>query len=436
MNQFRNDLSSPGLWLSIKDCFNGIRDPRLGNGNTEIPLPSALMAVCAMFALKYPSLLQFEQKRADPTIAHNLKSMFHVSHTPSDTQMREILDKVFPEELQTAFDVVLTKAQRGKVLEGYKFLDRGYLLSVDGTGYFDSSEVRCESCCVKEKKDGTFRYYHQFLPAVLVHPEQKQVFPIRAEPITKQDGEGKNDCEQNAVGRLLKGIRASHPKLRLVVVLDALYGNGPRIGEITGLGMDFIIVVKERENSALFRQAKMYTDTDEATVFQVKDEKEMVHQFRFKNDVWLNGEFKQKVNFLEYFGYPKIGQPIHWAWITNIPITKENAMDIMRGGRARWRIENETFNTLKNQGYHFEHNFGHGYKNLSTNFALLMLLAFTVDQLLEHCCKVFQAAKEVCHSRIVLWETMRNNFRVFAFNTWEDFFHSIIYKKKIFYDSS
>jgi len=52
----------------------------------------------------------------------------------------------------------------------------------------------------------------------------------------------------------------------------------------------------------------------------------------------------------------------------------------MRAGRARWKIENEAFNTLKNQGYQFEHNFGHGQQQLSVVLALLMMLAFLVDQ--------------------------------------------------------
>ena len=51
---------------------------------------------------------------------------------------------------------------------------------------------------------------------------------------------------------------------------------------------------------------------------------------------------------------------------------QHNLLRVMRGARARWKIENETFNTLKNQGYHFEHNFGHGYRHLSTVFAHLM----------------------------------------------------------------
>jgi hypothetical protein len=46
----------------------------------------------------------------------------------------------------------------------------------------------------------------------------------------------------------------------------------------------------------------------------------------------------------------------HFAWVTDLTITEENAPTLVAGGRARWKIENETFNTLKNQGYHFEHN--------------------------------------------------------------------------------
>lgn len=108
-----------------------------------------------------------------------------------------------------------------------------------------------------------------------------------------------------------------------MVLLDALYGNGPRIKEITDLGMDFIIVIKDKDNSTLFQQARMYTKFNEATVFEVKDEAKMVHQFRFKNEIWLSSVLKCKVNFIEYFDYHKVGTPIHWAWVTNIPITKE-----------------------------------------------------------------------------------------------------------------
>ena len=83
-----------------------------------------------------------------------------------------------------------------------------------------------------------------------------------------------------------------------------------------------------------------------------------------------------------------------FTWITDIKITESNVYDLMRGGRTRWKIENETFNTLKNQGYQFEHNFGHGNKNLNVVFTMLMFLAFAIDQLQQISCTFFQAALE------------------------------------------
>ncbi len=218
---------------------------------------------------------------------------------------------------------------------------------------------------------------------------------------------------------------------------DGLYSKGLYIKAIRELNMDFIIITKESDHEALFQQIRMYSEFNEIHTFTTKENEEFIHEFRFKNQVLLNGSSDQKVNFLEYWKYElKTHKKKHWVLVTSIKITEDTVMDLMRGGRARWCIENQTFNTLKNQGYHFEHNFGHGYRNLSTNFALLMLLAFAIDQLQEHCCRIFKKALEKNHSRIVFWETMRSRFLTFLFQSWEDFFHSLAFKKVMIYDSS
>jgi hypothetical protein len=53
------------------------------------------------------------------------------------------------------------------------------------------------------------------------------------------------------------------------------------------------------------------------------------------------------------------------SWITDIEMNKTNVIAMTKAGRCRWKIENECFNPLKNQGHHLEHNYGHGDKNLS-----------------------------------------------------------------------
>jgi hypothetical protein len=128
--------------------------------------------------------------------------LFGIGQIPSDTQTREILDPLDPEHLRPVFGDVFRQLQRGKALEPFAFYNGCYLLALDGTGYFSSQQIHCPSCQVKEHKNGTVTYEHQMLAAVLVHPDLKEVIPLAPEPIQKQDGSTKNDCERNAARRL------------------------------------------------------------------------------------------------------------------------------------------------------------------------------------------------------------------------------------------
>ena len=133
------------------------------------------------------------------------------------------------------------------------------------------------------------------------------------------------------------------------------------------------------------------------------------------------------VNFLEYWQVDKNNRITKFSWVSDLEITKENAEAIMRAGRARWKIENETFNTLKNQGYNLGHNYGLGQKNLSAVFAILMLLAFLVDQVQQMSCWLFQAAWKKLGSKRALWELMRNIFRMHLVDSMETIFRVMVY---------
>jgi hypothetical protein len=86
----------------------------------------------------------------------------------------------------------------------------------------------------------------------------------------------------------------------------------------------------------------------------------------------------------------------------------------MQGGRARRKIENETFNTLK-----------HGNLYLHTVFAFLMMAAFAIDQIQEAACGLFQAALKWRKTRKAVWERMKSYFSFFIVNSWEDLFRAI-----------
>lgn len=397
----RQDLGSDALIKNIKSSFSQIPEHR---SNPTISLSDNLMSGFALFSTKSSSLLDFDKKRLDDPFIQNMKNLYGIDKVPCDSTMRETLDKVEPVALKPAFKEVFRALQRGKCLEQYSYLNNAYLIALDGTGYFSSKTVHCSQCLTKvSKATGETTYHHQMVGAVLIHPDNKVVLPLFPEPIIKQDGATKNDCERNAVRRWLGNFRTDHPKLKVIITEDGLSSNAPHIKDLISYNCSFILGAKPSDHKFLFED--VHLRSNEVTSFEEKA-LGIVHRYRFLNNVQLNASTDEKVNFIEYTEI-KNGKVQNFTWVTDIEITQDNAKEIMRGGRARWKIENETFNTLKNQGYNFEHNFGHGHKNLSNILALLMFLAFAVDQVQLLTNQVFQALKQKCRTSYALWEQLR-----------------------------
>lgn len=417
----KQQLSARGMLAKVRSIFENIpnppRDPR--GLKSEISLVDCLMSALAVFGLKFPSLLQFDEHSDANLVKHNLKTLYQVENAPDDTNMRQRLDKVDPRSLRPAFTAIFSLLQRGKVLEEYKFLEEYLLVACDGTGMFSSESVHCENCCEKHHKDGRVTYYHQMLGAVVVHPDQKEVFPLCPEPISKPDGSTKNDCEQNAMQRLLQDFQREHPHLKVVFTEDALSAKGPYLKRIKEVGAHFIVNVNPTGNPSLFEWLK-------GVALQKKTitTKTETIELNFYNGVPINdSNHDLQVNFIDCIIRNKKGKVTgHFSWVTDILVTLDNVYQLSRGGRARWSIENETFNTLKNQGYQFEHNFGHGYKHLSHVFGLLMFLAFLIDQSQQRCCGLFRAALEKMRRKRYFWERLRSVFSEFYVDSWGDIF--------------
>jgi hypothetical protein len=269
------------------------------------------------------------------------------------------------------------------------------------------------------------------LGAAIIHPDVREVIPLMPEPIVKQDGTSKNDCERNAAKRFIAKLRQDHPHLTFIVTEDSLSSNAPHIETLQAHGLHYILGVKEGDHAYLFHQVQAAEQAGRVTYDERHDRVAgLVHRFRFVNDVPLNeSNADVRVNFIEYWeiGADKVQ---HFSWVTDLRVNKRNVFHLMRGGRARWKIENETFNTLKNQGYNFEHNYGHGTKNLSVVFAMVMMLAFLVDQTQQLCCALFQAAWAKLGSKRLLWERMRALFYAYALASMRQLLEALFYGLK------
>jgi hypothetical protein len=419
----RKHLSADGLHTLLRAAFKKIPDHR--REGSPISLVDTLMSAFATFALKDPSLLAFEERRND----ENMRTLFRIQRLPCDTQMREILDPVDPEQLRPVFGSVFRELQRGQALKPLVFYKGCYLLLLDGTGYFSSQQIHCDSCLKKvHAETGAVTYQHQMLAAALAHPDYKEVIPFAPEPICQQDGNTKNDCERNAGKRLLRKIRQEHPRLKFIVVEDGLASNAPHIRELMALHMHFILGAKPGDHEFLFDQLTVAFEDDRVTTISWKVGDGQA-EISFVNQVPLNASNPDLlVNLLHYVEYGPDGAPRKvFTWVTDLRITPSNARLLVRGGRTRWKIENETFNTLKNQGYHFEHNFGHGKQHLSVVFSMLMMLAFLVDQTQQLCCPLFRAVWQKLGSKRALWDHLRSHFRHFIFQSMKHFYEVILY---------
>ena len=512
MNKARKHLSAKGMLDAIYRQFKKINLPLepVPRSNMFITLTDCLMSGLAVFGLKFPSLLKFDEHKTKKHIQHNLKTLYHVDRAPSDTYMRERCDEVDPKEIRKAFTAVFSHVQRGNLLKEFEspLLKNHYLIAGDGTGFFSSKNVHCENCCSKtygkckvhitnkppglldkikkntymlienlqktwdlyyintqneldklelnlvpgleeiilnkskktlskndkeqieniitdyhrrDHPDEQVSYYHNMFCAAIVHPDKKMVLPLAPEPIMKSDGNSKNDCERNAAKRLYTDARREHPKMNFIVVEDSLASNVPHLTDLQALNMRFIVGAKSGDHKFLFEFVQKADCIDYS--HQTKDE--TIHNYRYINEVQLNNSHDFKVNFIEYWEVDKKGKKQHFSWVTDIEITNDNAYEIMRGGRSNWRIENNTFNTLKNQDYHFSHNFGHGNKNLCTVFSMLMLLAFFVDQVQELSCFLFKQARAQFKSRTSLWDSIRSIFMYYFIIGWESLFQGI-----------
>lgn len=418
-------LSTEALLTKVRYLFSDTKTPQTkGYRQNPQTLADCLMSALAMFGLKFPSLLQFDEYFAHTeTVHHNLKKLYKIKKVPTDTTMRERLDEVDPIELRKPFKSIFALLQRGNILDGFKFLYGYYLLSIDGTGFFSSSKIHCISCCEKNHKDGSKTYYHQMFCGAIVHPKQKTVIPFAPEPILKCDGDSKNDCELNATKRFIADFRREHPHLNVIVTADSLSSKSPTIKELKNANMRFILGAKPGDHKSLFEFVK-----DICLYHESKTKDGKIQKYRYTNNVPINdSNHTLEVNFLELTEIDTKGKQTHFSWVTDIPITKENITDLAIAGRTRWKIENEVFNTLKNQNYHFEHNFGHGAKNLSTVFGMLMLLAFMIDQVQELCDNLFQQALLAERRKSYLWIRLRSLFFEYIIESWNDLWSAIAY---------
>lgn len=335
MKTTRNQFRTGSLLTLVRGAFAHHHQGKIGQ--YKVSTVDALMSALAVFSLKYPSLLQFDKEsRKETTLTHNLRTLFHVKKAPCDTQMRERLDGLELDGIRESMKAVVARLQRGKVLENWKFLNKTYLIPLDGTGFFSSQEIHCDCCCEKHHRNGEVTYSHQMVVGSIVHPELRQVIPLGFEPIVKSDGHVKNDCERNAAKRWLMNFRRDHPQLSAIIVGDGLFANAPFIELLEQSHCSYILGCKEDDHKYLY---EWFWKAEAPDVVDFEEAVGKVHKrYRFMENVPLNESHAEKLVTVIYYEETNAkGIKRQWCWVTDLKVTGESVRNIVKGARARWK---------------------------------------------------------------------------------------------------
>lgn len=416
LRKAKKQLSFEALRQSMAERFRDIPDSRQ-QGKCVYSQHDVLMSAFACMFFQDPSLLHFQKRLEQKHQRNNLRNMFKVDNIGSDNQLRDVLDNIPSEALAPIFKDFHEKLRRHKHLEDYAILPNVLMCTIDGTQYHSSTSVHCEGCLTKEHKSGERAYSHSVLQGAIMHPNKKQVIPVMPEAIMNKDGTDKQDCELNAAKRFISNLSRAHPRQKFMLCGDGLMSNQPMIEQAIAGQMHFLFVAKPGNHKYLVEWLEAYKTLPST---QVIDDKGNTHIYTWQNDVPLNGNKKTlNVNWFQYQFKNRVGKitKTH-SWVTDIDLHQANVIDMANAGRCRWKIENECFNTLKNQGYHITHNYGHGQKSLSYNMYLLTLLAFYVHQIFELTDGVYQACRLSFGSKAHLWENFRATIRMIIVEDW------------------
>jgi hypothetical protein len=365
-------------------------DRRTGS-NTQYSMADILLAAFAVFFTQSPSFLAFQEAMQRVRGRSNLHSLFQVERIPTANHIRNILDPVRPQELFGFFDDLLQAFEQTGLPQTMRAVENSRLIALDGTWYFSSQSenIHCPNCSCVEHQNGKTTHFHSAITPVIVSPGHSQVISLRPEFIVPQDGHKKQDCEIAAAKRWLKANAARYATGNDTLLGDDIYAHQPFCRQTMLHGFHFIFTCLPSSHTHLASWVEGLAQTGELATLKLrvkgKSNRWEYHQYRWANRVPLvDSDDALKVNWCELTITDREGKELyHNSFITDWPISADNVAGLVAGGRARWKIENENNNVLKNRGYHLEHNFGHGEQYLSSLLLTLNLLAFALHTLLE-----------------------------------------------------
>jgi len=311
------------------------------------------------------------------------------------------------------FEKLQTKMIKGlirqRVLEKFRLQNWYYMISIDGVHMHTFDYEPYEGCQVRVDEHGHKRWFLYKVQASIVTNEGL-CLPIAGEWIENEENYDKQDCELKAFYRLIKKLRVLYPRLEMCLLLDGLFACQPAFDAMKEARVQYIVVFKEGSMSYIYpwimdvkRQCAKDNVIVEIEEKEIDDRQKRSHEERLIRSkaqynkriettettyTWMTGvEFSEERSLFNIMTCKEIvdGQTVYdgvWLVSDGLNVNENNIVQLAKGGRCRWKIENEGNNIQKNGGYRLEHL--NSRDKVSMKIWCVMLdIAHIINQLIE-----------------------------------------------------
>jgi len=415
-----------GYITALRERCGELPDKRSGS-NTRYSMADIGLSAFSVFFMQSPSFLSHQRALAENCGQSNAETLFGMTTIPSDNHIRQMLDGAPTDHFDPIFTKIVKDLDESGGLKPFRRLGGRVLIAMDGSEHFCSRKITCPHCSTRKRSDGETEYFHSFVGATLVAPGHTTVLPLPPEFVRPQDGAKKQDCETVAARRWLARLGPRYAWLKPIYLGDDLYAHQPMCVDVLAVGGSFIFGCKPSSHKTLTEYlAGVELDGFSETVGVGSAKR--IHRYRWMEGVPLrDGKDALFVNWLEIeIAKPNGKVTYRNSFVTDLAVTRKTAAEIAACGRARWKIENETFNVLKNNGYNLEHNFGHGKDTLASLLVALNLLAFAMHNACDLMVGRWQEARQKLGPRNRLFTHIWSITVYHVFPSWRALMRTII----------